>query len=484
MSSSKYNYLPADAEQGRAKGSSSHYHQKLETQRSTGTGFRDPFFLLLFVVHFIAIVAIAFSIGIPAFKDDTADVDNSGSSDIAIDSTMAKKLGYALAGMAGLTLVSTALLLSFIIANAEKMIRFVLNLNVLLSFVFAGLAFYYNVLWMGVLLLFIALLNLCYLRAVQSRIPFASANLKVASAAIKDNWSVVLVSYVVVLQSVVWSGIWVAASYGVYDYGSNNDDTTASDDGTTTEGDVGGSTGMMLFLLLLSFYWTHEVLRNISHVTTAGVVASFWYEPDRSSIVSGAYCRACSTSLGSIAFGSLIVAFLQTLKAMAEQAERKGSSAACLARCILQCFENLMKYFNRWAFVYVGIYGDSFIQSGKAVMTLFKNRGVTTIVNDNLIQSTLSFLALMVGCIMAGFGAIIPSISGSTFDTLDSAVYILAVMGFLLGIFMTSIMTSVIDSGVATVFVCFSEGGDVLEQTHPSLFYELSSAWREMGYRC
>ena len=396
---------------------------------------------------------------------------------------MAKKLGYALAGMAGITLVSTALLLSFIIANAEKMIRFVLNLNVLLSFVFAGLAFYYEQVWIGCILLFVALLNVCYLRAVQSRIPFASANLKVASAAIKENWSVVLVSYVVVLQSVVWSGIWVAASYGVYNYGNNEDDTPTNDDGTTSS-DVGGSTGMMLFLLLLSFYWTHEILRNISHVTTAGVVASYWYEPDRSSVVSGAYCRACSTSLGSIAFGSLIVAFLQTLKAMAEQAERKGSSAACLARCILQCFENLMRYFHRWAFVYVGIYGDSFIRSGKAVMTLFKDRGVTTIVNDNLIQSTLSFLALMVGCIMAGAGAIIPSISGTAFDELDSAVYILAIMGFLLGIFMTSIMTSVIDSGVATVFVCFSEGSDVLEQTHPSLFYELSSAWKEMGYRC
>ena len=48
------------------------------------------------------------------------------------------------------------------------------------------------------------------------------------------------------------------------------------------------------------------------------------------------------------------------LKEMASSAERRGEGNifTCIARCILQCIQNIVEYFNRWAFVYVGVYGD------------------------------------------------------------------------------------------------------------------------------
>lgn len=39
------------------------------------------------------------------------------------------------------------------------------------------------------------------------------------------------------------------------------------------------------------------------------------------------------------------------------------------------------------AFVYVGLYGYSYIEAGKNVITLFKNRGWEAIIADDLISN-------------------------------------------------------------------------------------------------
>lgn len=70
---------------------------------------------------------------------------------------------------------------------------------------------------------------------------------------------------------------------------------------------------------------------------------------------------------------------------------------ACIAECILSMLAGIMEYINRWAYVYVGIYGYDFRTSGKAVMDLFRNRGWTVVINDDLTSTALGFGALGVG---------------------------------------------------------------------------------------
>ena len=80
-----------------------------------------------------------------------------------------------------------------------------------------------------------------------------------------------------------------------------------------------------MFLLLICFYWGHQVVSNVVHVSVAGTVGTWWFEPAIadsccSSAVTGSVQRATTTSLGSICFGSLIVAIVNAMRAMIEQA--------------------------------------------------------------------------------------------------------------------------------------------------------------------
>ena len=57
--------------------------------------------------------------------------------------------------------------------------------------------------------------------------------------------------------------------------------------------------------------------------------------------------------IGSICFGSLLVAILQALRMLAEiaRSEDDGGIGYCIAECILGCLASIMEYFNKVRFV-------------------------------------------------------------------------------------------------------------------------------------
>ncbi|RHZ35823.1 hypothetical protein DYB26_013098 [Aphanomyces astaci] len=88
-----------------------------------------------------------------------------------------------------------------------------------------------------------------------------------------------------------------------------------------------------------------------------------------------------------------------------------------------------METFNRWAFVYVGIYGYKFMDAGRAVMQLFHDRGFDAIINDDLVGTALTFAAFGVGCLCALLGLVYYYIDVS--NQFQYAEYILPLTGLL-----------------------------------------------------
>lgn len=59
---------------------------------------------------------------------------------------------------------------------------------------------------------------------------------------------------------------------------------------------------------------------------------------------------------------------------------------------------------------------------------------------------------------------------------------VLAVVGFFAGLFLALLAMSVIDAGVAAIYVLNAEDPEALMRTHPPLFVELNNAWAAIGY--
>merc|ERR1712125_7697 len=151
---------------------------------------------------------------------------------------------------------------------------------------------------------------------------------------------------------------------------------------TCDENGVCSISYVSMFFLLLSLYWTQQVIMNTVHVTISGVVGTWWFVPEEassccSSAVTSSLFRSTTYSFGSICFGSFVVALIQALEAIARQARQQGDGnqfLLCLAECILSCIAGIVEYFNKWAYVYFGIYGYGYVDAGKNVIELFKAR--------------------------------------------------------------------------------------------------------------
>jgi Plasma-membrane choline transporter len=68
----------------------------------------------------------------------------------------------------------------------------------------------------------------------------------------------------------------------------------------------------------------------------------------------------------------------------------------CFIDCVLGRIEGILEYLNKWAYVYVGLYGYSYLDAGRNVMALFQHKGWTTLMTSFLELDTtmLAWLGL------------------------------------------------------------------------------------------
>lgn len=384
-----------------------------------------------------------------------------------------------------LALLWMRMLLSF----AEDMIRVALWTNVGLLVVFGFTTMAVNP-FLPFFCFAAAAINVWYIFSVQDRIAFATANLKIACKAVETHRSIIGVALLLLLKQLIWISLWTIAAVGIYQMFRDGDDKCAQ---LEKQGQLCGGTpaSVAFFFLILSLAWGQQVIQNLLTCTTAGTVASWWYQQNPQAVVSGSFYRASTTSFGSICFGSLLVAIIQAMRTMAQMLEHKSreesrgglACVACLLNCILGCLQDVMEYINKWAFCYVGIYGFDFQSSGKAVMHLFKTRGWTAVINDDLTSSALGFGALGVGFVSCGIGLLIAKLAPSEwFAILPNSTVKFASFGgisFVIGFAMAIVISTVVTTALHTIFVCFAEDPNAFQQTHPDHYSQLVYAWKQ-----
>jgi hypothetical protein len=451
------------------------------TERAAQTASRrcrDPIWLVIFLIHLCLIFMVAGIYG-KKFVDDFNYHDenpNDTNDENTLSTTDQKRIIAILAISAIVGTVFGAIWLEVLKRCASNIIRLSFVLNCMFLAVGAVLAFAAGVMIMGVVYVIALVFALIYYYMIRRRIPFTQAVLEASVKSIQDFNGPVFVTYIMALLQVAWFAFWGFTFAAVY-HDSQVDKGHAEGDQKNTSGS--SLNGFAYFYLLVSLYWTTEVLKNIAHVTTAGVVATWWLDPTNKSPTCGALARASTTSLGSICLGSLIVAILQAfreiVRVVQDNAKRSQNTLAacvlCFVDCILRCVEGLIRYFNHYAYTQVAIYGKSFISAARDTWYLFKRCGLDAVVNDDLTGMVLGLGALM-GGVVTGLMAALWAV---TFGV--SNVYIVVgLLGFVIGFVMVLLMMNVVQSAVATTFVIWAEDPAGIERTRPDQARKIRTA--------
>ncbi|RLN96251.1 hypothetical protein BBJ28_00005115 [Nothophytophthora sp. Chile5] len=340
----------------------------------------------------------------------------------------------------------SALWLQILQNHAARVISWTLRFSIV-AFIVASLAAFYDSGMAGKAIgfvnLFFAATILMYYASVRRSIAFAASNLAAASRILRVFPGVVTTAYIALLAQAAWVMVWSVAVVGVLAKAAGNLHDSSSFGNTC------------FFFMLLSFYWFVQVAKNAVHCVTAGAVGEWWFGAHDANTIQRSQTRAVTTSLGSICFGSLVVAALNALHTLLLSAPRRkatGSANACLEFLVKLVMRN-MQYFNKFAFCQVALYGKDFRLAGSDTMRLFRDRGWSALLNDTLISSVLATLV---------------DVFAETFNVVVLTFAACASIGYA----MCTIVSSILDSIVATIFVCFAE---VLgTSAHPRLRDELN----------
>jgi hypothetical protein len=370
-----------------------------QTAQYRDTPFAVGFIAQLFVVFFFAVF---WGLGSLKQEETISDDDGPGTDTLSLWGFF-----FLLFLVSSSSIGIAAVSLDFMTSHAEHLMQAALMVSCVVLGAVVVLLFANDSPGFGFGWLFVLICAGLYAYSVQRRIPFASANLRTALSAIQMNYGVCMLAYGVAAIANLWVVIWLLAFVGVAFRSS-----TCAD----------GSCDMHMnpvafFVLLLSYFWTSQVLQvswmqehdlldplkpfvfltgflisfcccqNVIHVTVSGVIGTWWFAPQEatsafSPAIIDSFSRATTYSLGSICFGSLLVAIVQTVEQIVHSArqQQQNSLILCILECLLHLLQRIGRYFNKWSMCYIGLYGYDFSTAGRKALELFQSRGWSTII--------------------------------------------------------------------------------------------------------
>ncbi|KAG0209284.1 putative choline transporter, neither null mutation nor overexpression affects choline transport [Mortierella sp. NVP41] len=325
-----------------------------------------------------------------------------------------------------------------------------------------------------------------------SRMAFSVLLLETVTSVTRKYPATLAVAFSGLVLQIIWCTMWIFALVLNYGYFQTVSNCRPVDKKVECDNNA-----LYIAMIYLNFvmFWNTEVIKNVIHVTISGVFGVYYFFEGSAagapaSPTLGSAKRALTTSFGSVCFGSLLIALLQTLRYILNSLRTDSDDGimqflAMCADCILSMLEGLFEIFNKFAFTQVAMYGKPFVRAAKDTWTLIKDRGIEAIVNDSLVGNVLGMGTLSVALLSGFFGyAYISILNPSFYEEHGNKEMVMAavvLVEMILGVAMMSVPNNVIDSGVTTTFVALAEDPQTLLDTKPDLYHAIASQYPEVS---
>ncbi|KAI0320920.1 plasma-membrane choline transporter-domain-containing protein [Amylostereum chailletii] len=439
----------------------------------------DPFILILFILQFAGFCVVS-GLALSTWISQGGLGGGLGNGNTGTSVTLNKHTVYLL-----LFVTAAGLFLSTVYFILTRMFtKMIMHITLILTILLnVGICIYY---WItryysgAIIFTIIALLSIFSYWGFRSRIPLASLLLQVVMDVSKHHKSVYGVAFTSLLIQAglcVWYSFAVIATYAKW-----TPDSPSCSTGTSCSG---GKVAGLVFFLTFSYIWTSMTIGNVSLATLVGGPFGSWYYfgPREAGLMpkhptAFALVRASTLSLGSIAFGSLIVTILEIAR-LALNAVRNSANAdghpieaclACCAECFVGCIENMVQYFNRYAYIEIALYGKPYVRAAKDTWRLFKDRGIDALVNDSLVSMTLTWGAYAVGLMCSLFGYLYLRYTDPSYNSSGQYTAPVLLFSFIIGAQLHLTLAAAVEAGVSTIFVGLGEDPGVLAIRAPELF--------------
>lgn len=303
----------------------------------------------------------------------------------------------------------------------------------------------------GIIMFLLAALCALLIWCCREQIKFTAKCLQAVTIIYKKQPSIFMVALAVIAMQIAWVILMIFAIIPIIINGG----------------------GAAIFLVLFAFFWGTQVIANILHVTCAGVLARWYFNQGIDKAVSTSFGQACTNYFGTICYGSLLIAIIQTMRVMCEMLKEQGESngniaiviLAYVAICCLDCLESIIRLFNTFAFIVTAIYSLPFCEAGKRGIDIL-TRGHCDVLTKSNFAGIVCFMGNLLGATVVCITCcLIAWALGLTSD------YILAVgiISFLGAFCILMVVSRLVESGCDTLFLCFGDEKKPMRETAPEI---------------
>ncbi|KAL4219650.1 hypothetical protein ACF0H5_022222 [Mactra antiquata] len=239
--------------------------------------------------------------------------------------------------------------------------------------------------------------------------------------------------------------------------------------------------------LLFMFFWGLNFIVALGQMTLAGSFASYYWAFEKPKDIpafplTASLYRSIRYHLGSLAFGSLLIAIVQIIRVFLEYLDHKlkdsGNAVArfilkCL-KCCMWCLEKFLRFLNKNAYILIAIYGKSFCGAAKDAFFLIMRNVVRVVVLDKVTDFVLFISKLL--CVSAvGVGSFFffnGQVSYLSDYVPELNYFFTPVILVVIGTYMiAACFFSVYSMAVDTLFLCFLEDLEMNDGTPDKPYY-------------
>mmetsp|Transcript_29058 Transcript_29058/g.47999 ORF Transcript_29058/g.47999 Transcript_29058/m.47999 type:complete len:660 (-) Transcript_29058:147-2126(-) len=219
-----------------------------------------------------------------------------------------------------------------------------------------------------------------------------------------------------------------------------------------------------LWFLLFCFFWTSNFIVAYGDMVVAMSVAKWYFTRNKretgNGTVIGALYDTGRYHLGTLAFGSLILALINLARAILAKVQKQVKKAdskiadclLCCCQCCLWCFEQCIKFLNKNAYIQTAIFGTPFCTSAReAFFLILRNIGrigaISYVSGAVLIIGKLFISSLTTG---ASYFLMSQLIGDELFSLWGPTVLV-----FLISYFIADMFLDVFEMGITTILQCF-----------------------------
>lgn len=219
-----------------------------------------------------------------------------------------------------------------------------------------------------------------------------------------------------------------------------------------------------LWYLLFCFFWTSNFIVAYGDMVIAMAIAKWYFTRDKretgNATVISAFCDTGTYHIGTLAFGSLVLAVVQLIRAILAKIQQKVKQAQssiadcllCCCQCCLWCFEQCIKFLNKNAYIQTAIFGTPFCTSAREAFFLilrnFARIGAVSYVSG----AVLIIGKLFISAITTTLSYIMMSqmLQDELFNLWGPTVLV-----FLISYFVSDMFLDVFEMGISTILQCF-----------------------------